>query len=138
MAHRDIIVIGASAGGVPALQQLLAGLPATLPAAVLIVLHIPAHTPSQLHTILARAGTLPVTPATDAEPLVPGHVYVAPTDRHLLVDADHLRVTRGPKENRVRPAVDVLFHSAAYTFGPRVIGIVLSGMLDDGTAGSWA
>src|SRR5215212_7061388 len=138
MAHCDIVVVGASAGGVQALQTLIAGLPANFPAAVLVVLHIPAHTPSHLHTILARAATIPVTPAEDGEAIVPGHVYVAATDRHLLVEADRLRVTRGPKENRVRPAVDVLFRSAAYAFGPRVIGIVLSGMLDDGTAGSWA
>jgi two-component system chemotaxis response regulator CheB len=138
MAHRDIVVVGASAGSVAALQALVAGLPATFPAALLVVLHIPAHTPSQLHFILARAGTLPVTPAEDGEPIVPGHAYVAPADRHLLLEPERLRVTRGPKENRMRPAVDVLFRSAAYTFGPRVIGIVLSGMLDDGTAGLWA
>lgn len=137
MAQRDIVVVGASAGGVAALQALIAGLPATFPAAVLVVLHIPPHTPSHLDTILARAGTMPVTSAQDNEPIVPGHVYVASTDRHLLVEADHLRVTRGPKENRVRPAIDALFRSAAYVFGPRVIGIVLSGMLDDGTAGAW-
>jgi two-component system, chemotaxis family, protein-glutamate methylesterase/glutaminase len=138
MVHRDIVVVGASAGGVEALQALVAGLPATFPATVFVVLHIPAHTPSQLHTILARVATLPVTPAEDGQAIVPGRVYVARTDRHLLLEADRLRVTRGPKENRVRPAVDVLFRSAAYTFGPRVIGIVLSGMLDDGTAGLWA
>src|SRR3954470_22859879 len=102
MADHDIVVVGASAGGVQALQTLIAGLPDTFPAAVLVVLHVPAHTPSHLHTILARASTLPVTPAKDGELLVPGHVYVAPPDRHLLVEADRLRVTRGPKENRVR------------------------------------
>jgi two-component system, chemotaxis family, protein-glutamate methylesterase/glutaminase len=138
MTHRDIVVVGASAGGVQALQTLIAGLPATFPAAVLIVLHIPAHTPSQLHTILARAGALTITSAEDGDAIVPGRVYVAPTDRHLLVEGERIRVTRGPKENRVRPAVDVLFRSAAYAYGPRVIGIVLSGMLDDGTAGLWA
>jgi two-component system, chemotaxis family, protein-glutamate methylesterase/glutaminase len=138
MADCAIVVVGASAGGVQALQTLIAGLPADFPAAVLVVLHIPAHTPSHLHTILARDASIPVRPAEDGEPIVPGHVYVAPTDRHLLVEANRLRVTRGPKENRVRPAVDVLFRSAAYVFGPRVIGIVLSGMLDDGTAGAWA
>jgi two-component system chemotaxis response regulator CheB len=138
MAHRDIVVVGASAGGVAALQTLVAGLPATFPAAILVVLHIPAHTQSQLHTILARACALPVTAAGDGDAIVPGHVYVAPTDRHLLLEAARIRVTRGPKENRMRPAIDVLFRSAAYTFGPQVIGVILSGMLDDGTAGLWA
>src|SRR5215213_1570108 len=122
MSHYDIIyphliVVGASAGGVKALQTLVAGLPATFPAAILVVLHLPPHTPSQLPTILARAGTLPVTAAEDGDTLLPGHIYVAPTDRHLLVETNRLRVTRGPKENRVRPAVDVLFRSAAYSFG---------------------
>jgi two-component system chemotaxis response regulator CheB len=88
--------------------------------------------------VLASATVLPVKAAEDGERILPGHVYVAPTDRHLLVETECLRVTRGPKENRMRPAVDALFRSAAYTFGPRVIGIVLSGSLDDGTAGLWA
>jgi two-component system chemotaxis response regulator CheB len=138
MAHRNIVVVGASAGGVTALQTLVAGLPTTFPATLLVVLHVPAHTPSQLHSILARVCALPVTAAEDGDPIIPGHVYVARTDRHLLLEADRIRVTRGPKENRMRPAVDVLFRSAAYTFGPQAIGIVLSGMLDDGTAGLWA
>jgi two-component system, chemotaxis family, protein-glutamate methylesterase/glutaminase len=137
-AHRNIVVVGASAGGVEALEVLVAGLPETFPAAVFVVLHIPAHTPSQLHTVLASAGRLPVTAAQEGEAILPGHVYVAPTDRHLLLEGDRIRVTRGPKENRMRPAADVLFRSAAYSFGPRVISIVLSGTLDDGTAGSWA
>ncbi|MBF6648704.1 chemotaxis protein CheB [Methylobacter sp. BlB1] len=138
MAHRDIIVVGASAGGIPALESLVAGLPATLPAAVLVVLHLSPHIPSYLDAILARAGALSVTPAIDGEPIVPGRVYVALTDRHLMLEEGRLRVTHGPKENRVRPAIDVLFRSAAYAFGPRVIGVVLSGLLDDGTAGAWA
>src|SRR5215218_6342347 len=108
MAQCALVVVGASAGGLQALQTLIAGLPANFPAAVLVVLHIPAHTPIHLHTILARVASIPVTPAEDGEPIAPGHVYVAPTDRHLLVEADQLRVTRGPKENRVRPAIDTL------------------------------
>lgn len=138
MAERALVVVGASAGGVEALQTLIAGLPPTFPAAVLVVLHIPAHTPSHLHAILARAGMLPVMPAEDGAAILPGHVYVARHDRHLLVEGERLRLTRGPKENRMRPAVDVLFRSAAYSAGPRAIGVLLSGTLDDGTAGLWA
>jgi two-component system chemotaxis response regulator CheB len=136
--RRDVVVVGASAGGMEALECLLGGLPSTFPAAVLVVLHIPPHSPSQLHSALASATVLPVKVAEDGERILPGHVYVAPTDRHLLVEPECLRVTRGPRENRMRPAVDVLFRSAAHTFGRRVIGIVLSGSLDDGTAGLWA
>ena len=138
MPSRDIIVVGASAGGVEALQTLVSSLPASLPATILVVLHIPAHSPSHLHLILDRAGELPAMPASDGAPIVPGRVYVAVPDRHLLLEEDRIRVTRGPKENRARPAVDALFRSAAYAFGPRVIGVVLSGNLDDGTAGLWA
>ena len=138
MPSRDIIVVGASAGGVEALQTLVSSLPASLPATILVVLHIPAHSPSHLHLILDRAGELPAMPASDGAPIVPGRVYVAVPDRHLLIEEDRIRVTRGPKENRARPAVDALFRSAAYAFGPRVIGVVLSGNLDDGTAGLWA
>jgi two-component system chemotaxis response regulator CheB len=138
MMRRDIVVIGASAGGVEALQALFAGLPASLPAAVFVVLHIPSHTASKLHLVLDRAGPLPVILPEDGDPIVPGLVYVASSDHHLLVENDRIRITRGPRENRVRPAIDVLFRSAAHTFGPRVIGILLSGNLDDGSAGLWA
>jgi two-component system chemotaxis response regulator CheB len=137
MAHRDIVVVGASAGGVEALQVFVAGLPASLQASVFIVLHIPADAPSRLHEILERVSALPVEPARDGGAIVPGHIYTAVPDRHLLLEANRIRLTRGPKENRTRPAVDVLFRSAAYHFGPRVIGVVLSGNLDDGTAGLW-
>jgi two-component system chemotaxis response regulator CheB len=136
--RRNIIVIGASAGGVEAITQLVGNLPATFPAAILVVLHIPAHTPSALHDILDRAGPLPCSPVVDGEAVCDGRIYVASPDRHLMIDGERVRLTRGPREGRVRPSADVLFRSAAYACGARVIGIVLTGMLDDGTAGLWA
>jgi two-component system chemotaxis response regulator CheB len=137
-SHRDIIVVGASAGGVPALQQLCGGLPADLEATVLIVMHIPVYATTSLDSILGRAGPLPTKLANDGDRLKPGSIFIAPNDHHLLIDNQRLRLTRGPRENRVRPCVDVLFRSAALAGGPRVIGVILSGSLDDGTAGLWA
>ncbi len=136
MGH-DIIAVGASAGGVEALRRLSAGLSPRLPAAVLVVQHVSPRARSVLPELLARSGPLPVAHALDGEPIRPGRTYVAPPDRHLLVapDGRHLLLRRGPLENRTRPAVDALFRSAAVACGPRVIGVVLSGMLDDGTAG---
>jgi two-component system chemotaxis response regulator CheB len=134
----QVIVIGASAGGVEALSVLVRGLPPDLSAAVFVVLHIPAHTPSALASILQRCTDLPVVAARDRDPILPGRIYVAPADRHLILEPAGMRVTRGPKENRQRPSVDALFRSASVAFQSRVIGIVLSGMLDDGTAGLWA
>jgi two-component system chemotaxis response regulator CheB len=137
MPTRDIIVVGASAGGIEALQQLVQTLPAHLPAAMLIVQHTrPSHR-SYLPEILARQTELPVTHPVDSEPIIPGRIYIAPPDHHLLIEDEHIRVTKGPKENHCRPAVDPLFRSAAYFHGSRVIGVVLSGMLGDGTAGLW-
>ncbi len=138
MAQPRIIVIGASAGGVPALCELVRRLPDELDAAVFIVLHIPAQSPSRLHDILGRCTTMKVLAAEDGARIRPGQIVVAQADRHLMVDEKVIRVTRGPKESRVRPAVDVLFRSAAAAHGPRVIGVVLTGTLDDGTAGLWA
>jgi two-component system chemotaxis response regulator CheB len=118
-------------------MDLVAGLPQDFPAAMLVVTHIPAHTPSELYHILDRAGQLPALQAVDGEAIRRGHIYVASADRHLMVDGDEIRLTRGPKENRSRPSINVLFRSAAYSFGPRVTGIILTGMLDDGVAGLW-
>lgn len=134
----NIVVVGASAGGVEALSTLLGALPANLPAAVFVVLHIPSHTASELHLVLDRVSELRVLSAHDGQTIEAGTVYVAPTDRHLMLEGGVVRVTRGPKECRVRPAIDVLFRSAATQHGERVIGVVLTGMLDDGTAGLWA
>lgn len=135
MQGHDLIVIGASAGGVEALTALVAGLPANLPAAVCVVVHIPATNVSVLPKILARAGVLPAKHPVDGEMLQKGRIYVAPPDRHLLIRAGTLRLGHGPRENGHRPAADPLFRSAARQLGPRVIGVVLSGGLDDGTAG---
>ena len=133
--HRDVIAVGASAGGVESLRALVAGLPPDLPAAVLIVLHLPRDAPSALPTILNRSGPLPAAAAVDGEPLLPGRIYVAPIDHHLLLLDGHLRLSHGPAENGHRPAVDPLFRSVARAAGPRGIGVVLSGSRDDGAAG---
>ncbi|MBL6458457.1 chemotaxis protein CheB [Belnapia sp. T6] len=135
--HHDVILVGASAGGVDALMRLCSGLPRDLPAAVLVVLHMPPAGPSLLPQLLNRAGPLPAAAAEEGEPIRHGRIYVARPDLHLLVDRDgsRLLLRHGPQENRSRPAIDPLFRSAALAFGPRAIGVVLSGLLDDGTAG---
>lgn len=138
MANRDIIVIGTSMGGVDALPRLIAGLPADLRAAVLIVQHMAAREPNFLAELLDRSGPLPVRQAVDGEPLQLGRIYVPVPDHHLMLENNRIRLTHGPKESHARPSIDVLFRSAAYFGGPRVIGIILTGNLDDGTAGLWA
>jgi len=133
-----LVAIGASAGGIEALLPLFEALGGREDLSFLVVLHIPAHTPTHLDQVLAKATPLRVSQARDGEPIRAGHVYVPPADRHLMVEGERLRLSRGPKECRMRPAVDVLFRSLAISAGPRAIGLVLSGMLDDGTAGLWA
>jgi len=133
--HRDVIVIGSSAGGVGALGRLLAQLPADLPAAVFITNHIPADFPSALAAILNRDSRLPAETAEDDQPIEWGRVYLAPPNYHLLIHDSRIQLSHGPKENRVRPAIDPMFRSAAATLGPRVIGVILTGLLDDGAAG---
>ena len=125
MPGHDIIVVGTSAGGVDALKRLVSPLPPDLPAAVFIVLHRPTDSPSLLVEILQSVSALPVAHAIDGEAIVPGRIYVAAPDRHLLIEQQRIRLTRGPKENRFRPAIDPLFRSAALAYGPRTIGVVL-------------
>lgn len=135
MVNRDVVVMAASAGGIEALQEVLGGLPTGLAAAVLVVLHMPPTGGRALPRILARSTALPVTSAVDGEPLVPGRVYVCVGDHHMLVGDGHVHVRRGPKENGHRPAADPLFRSAAGYYGPKAVGVILSGTLSDGTAG---
>jgi two-component system, chemotaxis family, protein-glutamate methylesterase/glutaminase len=134
--RRAIVVVGASAGGLDPLRALLRGLPGDLPAAIFVVLHIPATGGSALPRILDRSGPLVADTAVDGDPVEPGRVYVAPPDQHVLVVNDTVRLSRGPRQNGVRPAADPLFRSAALHAGPRVTGVVLSGTLDDGALGS--
>jgi two-component system, chemotaxis family, protein-glutamate methylesterase/glutaminase len=133
--HRDVIAVGASAGGVEALRALVAGLPPDFPGSVLVVLHLPRDAPSALARILSRSGPLPAATARDGEPAEPGRIHVAPNDHHLLLLDGRLRLSHGPAENGHRPAVDPLFRSVARTAGPRAVGVVLSGSRDDGAAG---
>jgi two-component system chemotaxis response regulator CheB len=135
MHGHDVIVIGASAGGLTALKVLFEHLPADLSASVFIALHVHADSPALLPAILEKAGKMKVVMATEGARMHHGFAYVAPPDRHLMLDRHGIRLSVGPKENGHRPAVDPLFRSAAIAYGPRVVGVILSGMLDDGAAG---
>jgi two-component system, chemotaxis family, protein-glutamate methylesterase/glutaminase len=131
----DVVVVGASAGGVEALSLFVAGLPADLPAAVLAVTHLPETGQTVLAKILNRFGKLPATTSRDGEPVRPGRIYVGVNDRHLLVKGTRILLSAAPRQNRVRPSVDALFRSAARWYGPHTVGVILSGALDDGAAG---
>jgi two-component system chemotaxis response regulator CheB len=131
----DIVVIGASAGGVDAVRRLLRGIPRDLPAAVFVVIHLDPSHESQLPALLEHAGGMPARAAENGDVIRPGQILVAPRDRHLLLRTDRVEVVHGPRENGHRPAVDALFRTASAAYGPRVIGVVLTGNLDCGTAG---
>ena len=136
MATRDIIVMGASAGGVEAYCEILRGLPSDLAASVFIVQHVGSR--SVLADVLRRYAALQLATAADGEGVRHGRVYVAPVGRHLLLERGRVRLSRAGRENNQRPSVDALFRSAAKAYRSRVIAVVLSGMLDDGAAGAWA
>lgn len=137
MQTRDIIVIGTSAGGFEALKTLTAGLPATFNASIFIVWHIHPDTSGILPNVLNQVSPVAASNAVDGEAIRTGHIYVAPPNYHMMLEKGVIRLSNGPKENRFRPSVDPLFRSAAFMYGPRVIGIILSGALDDGTSGLW-
>jgi two-component system chemotaxis response regulator CheB len=138
MPGHDIIVMGFSAGGVEALARLVAALPRDLSAALFVVHHFPAESVSVLPNILRRAGELPASHPTHEQPIEPGQIYIAPPGRHMLIEGDRIHLTCGPRENGHRPAIDPLFRSAARAFGSRVVGVLLSGGLDDGAVGLMA
>ena len=135
MERRNIVVVGGSAGASQVLQTVFAGLPADLPANLFVVTHFQAGGPESLKDLLAPTSALPINVAVDGQPVEPGRITLAAADRHLVLAAGVVRLGRGPRENLMRPAIDPLFRSAALVYGPRVIGLVLSGYLDDGAAG---
>jgi two-component system chemotaxis response regulator CheB len=135
MAKKDVVVLGASAGGIEALSDVVAQLPAKFPASLFVVVHVPEGATSVLPKILSRRGRLPAAHPKDGDQIQAGYIYVAPPNCHLMLERKRIRLVRGPREHGVRPAIDPLFRSAALTFGPRVVGVILSGNLDDGTAG---
>jgi two-component system chemotaxis response regulator CheB len=137
MPGHDIIAIGASAGGVEALKTVVSQLPADFPAALFVVVHVYSGSPSFLPEILTRAGRLPALDAPKSGPIQPGRIYVAPPDRHLVVERDHVHLSSGPKEQHQRPCINVTFRSAAMAYGDRVVGVILTGQMDDGSAGLW-
>lgn len=136
--EQRLIVIGASAGGFEAIKKIVKDLPADFDTPIFIVWHMSPDVHGILPQVLNRLNKIHAAHAIDNEPIKSHRIYVAPPDYHLLIKEGMVRVTRGPKENYFRPAVDPLFRSAAYSYNNRVIGVILSGALDDGTAGLWA
>ncbi len=137
MSKRDIIVIGASAGGSEAIRELCQWLPPDFPASVFIVWHLGSGSSGYFPKMISKVSKLPVKNAENGEKFKPGHIYIAPPNKHLLLEKEITRTTIGPKENRFRPAIDPLFRSAAFNYKERVIGVILSGLLNDGTSGLW-
>jgi two-component system, chemotaxis family, protein-glutamate methylesterase/glutaminase len=135
LPQRDIIVIGGSAGAFEPVKTIIGGLPASFPGSVFIVIHMMPEFPSLMEEHLSSHSRLPITQAADEEPIRRGHIYIARPDYHLAVESGRMRVLRGPRENRHRPAIDPLFRTAARVYGPRVIGVILSGNHDDGSVG---
>jgi len=134
--RRDVVVFGASAGGLQALRQIVERLPRDLPASILVAVHLSPTAPSRLPRMLQDAGSLPAVAAHDGQRVLPSTIHTVVPDRHLLVtEGDRLLLSRGPRENRVRPSVDKSFRSVARWCGPRAIGVMLSGTLDDGASG---
>lgn len=138
MGARDIVVIGGSAGSIEGLKKIVGGLPSDFPGSIFVVVHVSADSPSMLARLLSNCSWLPATNPFDLEPIQRGHVYVARPDHHLTIEDGKMRVRRGPRENRHRPAIDPLFRTAARVYGPRVVGTILSGLQDDGSAGLYA
>jgi two-component system chemotaxis response regulator CheB len=135
MAKRDIIAIGGSAGSGPVLKRIVSELPSDIPASIFVSTHVPTNSGAYLADALSSMSTLPVSHAIDGQPIERGHIYVAAPDRHLLLIDGTIRLGEGPRENMVRPSIDPLFRSAALSYGPRAVGVVLTGMLNDGAAG---
>jgi two-component system chemotaxis response regulator CheB len=138
MQNRDIVVIGGSSGATAPLKAILGALPHDLPAAVFVVIHIPARSLGLLATVASAAARLPVHAAIDGMPIRPGNIYLGVPDHHLILTRETIKLGRGPRENMARPAIDPLFRSAAASYGPRVIGVLLSGLLNDGASGMHA
>ena len=138
MAHRDVLAIGTSAGGVAALTFLAKRFPRDFPAAVLVTIHLPSHVRSPLDDLLSASGPLPAQFARDGDLVRKARIYIAPPNRHLLLDGEHVSLGEGPRENNARPSIDPMLRSTALCCGGRAIGVVLTGTLGDGASGLWA